>query len=197
MNYKEIRDRIRDLGFVTDSEIESIDEAGTLIPNAINNAISEINRTICPLIGKYEFVQDGTETDLLYYDMEELTKVGNVVKFLELAEPPVMHGTGVYKRFSQYEVERDKIVIIDGSIAGNFKIFYRKQHSQFDENTLDGVECELPLKCHDLIPLLASYYIWQDDDVSKAAVYYNMYLDEKANFVNEIKPKFKIMGGGI
>ena len=195
MNYKEIKDKIRDLGFVEDAELEAL---GEVIPNSINNAISEINRSVCPLIGKQEFEQDGEDDELLYYDIEDLTKVGDVVKFLEFADNPVMYGTGVYKRFTNYEVEQDKIIIIDGKISGNFRVFYRKQHGQFNENTLDGVECELPLKCQDLIPLLASYYVWQDDDPQKAAIYYNMYLESKNSFLaRENKPRFKIMGGGI
>ena len=35
-----------------------------------------------------------------------------------------------------------------------------------------------------MIPLLASYYVWLDDDVEKAVYYYNMYDNERNNIIN-------------
>ena len=57
MNYGELKDQIRDMGFSDDAEIE---EFGELIPNSINRAIEEINLNVAPIIETYEIEQDGT-----------------------------------------------------------------------------------------------------------------------------------------
>ena len=41
--------------------------------------------------------------------------------------------------------------------------------------TKDTFEIELPEKVIDLVPLLMAHYVWLDDDVAKATMYYNEY----------------------
>lgn len=195
MNYGQLKNEIRDLGFSEDVEIT---EFGEIVPHSINRAITEINLTVCPITETYLIEQDGNEADLLYYDMEELTKENNVVKFLEFTDTPVMYGTGVYRKFSDYEIEQEKILIIDGSTAGKFKVFYKKAHDPFGIDSEDSVELPLPLKAHHLVPLLASYYIWLEDEKAKAVDYYNQYekLSQKLT-EGRTDNRIRILSGGI
>lgn len=57
----------------------------------------------------------------------------------------------------------------------------------------------LPDKCIYLIPLLASYYVWLDDDVEKAVYYYNMYDSELSKLLDTIKSRNGkvVMYGGL
>lgn len=153
---------------------------------------------MCPIIATYLIEQDGSDNELLYYDIEELTKEDDTVKFLEFAETPIMYGTNVYKKFSDYEIEQEKILILDGSIEGNFKVFYKKAHEPFTLDSEDSVELPLPLKAHHLVPLLSSYYIWLEDEKSKAVDYYNQYekLSQKLT-ENSLRNRAKILSGGI
>jgi hypothetical protein len=43
------------------------------------------------------------------------------------------------------------------------------------ETTSDTFEIELPDKVVDLVPLLMAHYVWLDDDLTKATMYYNEY----------------------
>lgn len=194
MNYGELKEQIRDLGFAEDEEL---DEFGDVVPNGINRAITEINLTVVPNVGTYIIEQDGTEDGILYYDMDELT-ADDMSRFLEFADIPVMVGDGEYKRFNDFEIENDKILVIDGSIKGRFKIFYKKAHTPFTVETSDDTELELPLKAHHLVPLLASYYIWLEDEKAKAVDYYNQY-DKLVQEIksNAAKPRARILSGGM
>ena len=147
-------------------------------------------------LGKSNLI--GTDNELLYYDMEELTKENDVVKFLEFADTPVMYGTDVYKKFADYEIERDTILIIDGSTSGKFKVFYKRAHDPFTTDSDDSVELPLPLKAHHLVPLLASYYIWLEDEKAKAVDYYNQYekLSQKLT-EGRTDNRIRILSGGI
>lgn len=196
MNYGELKAQIRDLGFAEDAEIDEFDE---VVPNAINRAITEINLIVAPNVGTYKFEQDGTESDLLYYDMEELTAdEDGTVRFLEFTDTPVMVGPAVYKQYNDFEIENDKVIIMNGSVDGSFKVFYKRAHTPFTLDSEDSAPIELPLKVHHLVPLLASYYIWMEDENAKAVSYYNQY----ERLVQEIKagaekPRARIMSGGI
>lgn len=196
MNYGELKAQIRDLGFAEDAEIDEFDE---VVPNAINRAITEINLIVTPNVGTYKFEQDGTESALLHYDMEELTAdESGTVRFLEFADTPVMVGPTVYKQYNDFEVENDKVLIMDGSVKGSFKVFYKRAHTPFTLDSEDSAPIELPLKVHHLVPLLASYYIWMEDENAKAVAYYNQYerLVQEIKMAAE-KPRARIMSGGI
>ena len=64
--------------------------------------------------------------------------------------------------------------------------------------TSDNTEVELPLKAHHLVPLLASYYIWLEDEKAKAVDYYNQY-DKLVQEIksNAAKPRARILSGGM
>ncbi len=195
MNYGQLKSEIRDLGFSEDAEIA---EFADIVPNSINRAITEINLTVCPITGVYQIEQDGTDNELLYYDMEELTKENDVVKFLEFADTPVMYGTDVYKKFADYEIEQDRILIIDGSTSGKFKVFYKKAHEPFTTASDDSIELPLPLKAHHLVPLLASYYIWLEDEKAKAVDYYNQYEKLSQKLIEgQADKRVRILSGGM
>ena len=53
-----------------------------------------------------------------------------------------------------------------------------------DDSFLFGADMGLPDAVLYMIPLLASYYVWLDDDVEKAVYYYNMYDNERNNIIN-------------
>lgn len=195
MKYEQVKRELINFGFADESELE---EFGTIVTDAINRAITEINLTVAPIIGTYEIEQDGTEEDILYYDMPSLTKRNGVVNFLEFADTPVKIGTDVYRKFSNYEIENGDTLVLDGRIAGTFRVFYKKAHTTITQETADDTELELPLKAHILVPLLAAYYVWMEDEKTKAVDYYNQYEKLSQHVLSEsLKPRMTILNGGI
>ena len=51
------------------------------------------------------------------------------------------------------------------------------------DQTPDGYELEFEADAAELIPLLASFYLWQDEDERKAVRYRNDYEDLKAQLL--------------
>lgn len=195
MKYEQLKRELINLGFADESELE---EFGTIVTDAINRAITEINLTVAPIIGTYEIEQDGTEEDIMYYNMPSLTQNNGVVDFLEFADTPIKIGTDVYRKFSNYEIENDDTLVLDGRVAGTFKVFYKKAHTPITEETPNDTELELPLKAHVLVPLLAAYYVWLEDEKSKAVDYYNQYEKLSQHILSESrKPRMTILSGGI
>lgn len=192
MNYGQLKENIVNLGF---ADTEELEELGTVVTDSINRAIKEINLNYSPIISKYTIEQDGSIDGLLSYSMP--------YDFLKFADVPVKQviSDGVYQRFDNYEIDdSDNSVLIDGSYVGTFALCYVSEHDEFTLETPDDEDIPLPLKTHHLVPLLASYYVWLDDDMTKAEKYYENYQQEVIALTqdkNKPRVRFSTKWGGI
>lgn len=207
MNYAEFKQNLISLGFAEESDYEEFEDLGYTY-TAINQATAEIN-TLFPCLATYDLEVDNSEEGYLYVKMPDIDK-----GFLAFADPMVLVAknekteTGYaevsyYKPFGAYKIENTDTIVLDASdVHGNtndnnlywtFRIFYEKQPTQIGPGTADDFVFELPLRVHHLIPLLASYYLWLDDEPSKAAQYYNLY-EQARNLVisKDNKPSARV-----
>ena len=199
MTYQELINEIRDLGFSDDSEIEEFAEAGLLF-SAINRAITRINLELYPIIEKYEFDISDDDTGYLYITMTDIDDL-----FLDFADTPVLFergGADFYTKFADYEIEADNTLVINADKhKGSFRVFYKVAHDTFTGKTSQLKEdLPLQLKVHHLVPLLASYYVWNEDEPTKAAQYLNLFESEKAELKEQAlarKFKVRVVSGGL
>lgn len=199
MTYQELINEIRDLGFSDDSEIEEFAEAGLLF-SAINRAITRINLELYPIIEKYEFDISDDDTGYLYITMTDIDDL-----FLDFADMPVLFerdGANFYTKFGDYEIESDNTLVINADKnKGSFRVFYKVAHDTFTGKTSQLKEdLPLQLKVHHLVPLLASYYVWNEDEPTKAAQYLNLFESEKAELKEQAlarKFKVRVVSGGL
>ena len=199
MTYQELINEIRDLGFSDDSEIEEFAEAG-LLYSAINRAITRINLELYPIIEKYEFDISDDDTGYLYITMTDIDDL-----FLDFADMPVLFerdGADFYTKFADYEIEADNTLVINADKnKGSFRVFYKVAHDTFTGKTSQLKEdLPLQLKVHHLVPLLASYYVWNEDEPTKAAQYLNLFESEKAELKEQAlarKFKVRVVSGGF
>lgn len=198
MTYEQLIAHVRDLGFGEDSEIQGFDE---VVPNAINLAIAKINLEVpgsAPRNSEYDFSVDEADEETIYIDMEDIDE-----DFMEFAETPMLYskeGSSFYLRFNNFDIINESTIVLDETeYAGDFRVLYKVSHERFT-GTPAQLREELPLarKVHEIVPLLVAYFVWLDDEPSKAAQYYNMYeaaieaIKEKAN-----QPKGRVLEGGI
>lgn len=199
MTYQELINEIRDLGFSDDSEIEEFAEAG-LLYSAINRAITRINLELYPIIEKYEFDISDDDAGYLYITMTDIDDL-----FLDFADTPVLFerdGADFYTKFADYEIEADNTLVINADKnKGSFRVFYKVAHDTFTGKTSQLKEdLPLQLKVHHLVPLLASYYVWNEDEPTKAAQYLNLFESEKAELKEQAlarKFKVRVVSGGL
>ena len=190
MNFGEIKQNLISLGFAEESDLEEYNDLGYTY-DAVNRAISELNENF-PYIATFEFEIDSDDTGIYIVDMADRDG------FLELAkDTPVVfeeNGEEVFRPFGDYEVKMGRVLHINANNnKGSFRIYYNKLCTQVNKDTPDTFVPELPLKVHHLIPLLASYYLWLDDDVAKASTYYNMYEQTSAVVMSkETQPRMRV-----
>ena len=190
MNYGQIKQNLISLGFAEESDYQEFEDLGYTY-DCINRAIDQIEN-LFPYIAKYEFEIDESDTGILYVDMTDRTG------FLGLAETPVVFevdGEETFRKFGDYQIEMGHTIVIKADdYAGMFRIYYNKQCTDITDTTSDAYVPELPNKVHHLVPLLAAYYLWLDDDAAKAAQYYNMYESELALVMQkENAPRMRVV----
>ena len=194
MNYGEIKHNLISLVFGETSDLEEVEELGYLY-DAVNRAISQIGVQF-PYIDKYEFdidLADAEDGDFIYIDMTDVDE-----RFLEFADTPVLfekNGKSMFTRFSSYDIETDSTIVIDPSgNDGSYRIYYKKKCEDFTESTEDTDSPELPLKAHFLIPPLAAYWLWLDDDDQKATQYLNIYEQNTTSLIEKMnKPTARVV----
>lgn len=191
MNLGELIKEVRDLGFEEDETLEEESYRSVLI-TALNRALKDIAGTM-PVVRRYEFEQDGTETGIKRYDMMELTAELGVKKFFDFDEVPVRESDS-YDRFNDFEIEEGHIIVMDASLKGKYTVFYRLAPTKLTVDSTDEQELDVNLKAEHLLPLLVSYYVWLDDDVTKAQEYKANYEMGKAE-LSKSKARMTIRGG--
>lgn len=186
MNYGELKHNLISLGFAEEADLEEYEDLGYLY-DAVNRAIDDIT-VFFPYVAKYEIDIDEDDTDMLYIDMTEQKG------FLRLGETPVLferNGTEYFKKFTDYDTENNEttLVINPSGNEGSYRIYYEKQCTPINSNTPDTFELEFPLVAHSLVPLLAAYYLWLDDEEQKATMYNNLYEQKLAQLLAKKKTK--------
>lgn len=192
MNYGELKKHIKALAFEEEDTISEYEE-NDVIPTAINRAISIIGKKI-PIMSTYEFTQDGTDTDYQTYDFSTLTN-----DFLTFAKHPVRIDDGEKcEPFGNYLEWDYHTIKVPGSASGTFIVQYRAKPASYEAG-MEDVEIPLePITHEDLLPLLCAYFVWIDDDATKAAQYYNLYLEVLDDVMGVLKkPRVRLLEGGI
>lgn len=176
MNYGEVKSHIQSLGF---EDSAAMAEYQDIIINSINRALNIINTTVKPVISEYSHTQDGTGTGLTELDMGTL-----VNNFERLDGQVIKTYDGSKTVFNDYSVEQDRIYF-SAAEPGVFLFPYRIKITEVTVSTQDSEELTISYSVEQLLPLLASYFVWIDDDVEKATIYQNMYDDLKAQILQK------------
>ena len=159
--WSDIKSEIINTGFETSTAYE---KNKSRIIEAVNRAVLDI-AGFMP-INKVHTVSQEAST---MYDLSEL-----IPDMLSFADKVYKAGTVDPAVWKSATLER---ILIEGS--GDFDIYYHKKPNVVDETSADDFTFGLHPEAMNLVPLLASFYVWLDDDAQKATMYQNMYDSAK------------------
>lgn len=196
MKFKQCKQELIDLGF---GDSYDLVEYKDIVLSSINRAMKEINYDF-PIKDIYTFEQTGDEEGLETLDLLELTKGTyrgeEEYVFNTLIDVPIRIVDNKITKFNNYLFEIDRYLRIDKAIKGQFSFYYTRRTREVDISTDDNEYLTINYKAEKMLPLLASYYLWLDDDETKATQYFNQYQDIKSSLLSAvITPKATI--GGI
>lgn len=128
-------------------------------------------------------------------------EIKNSIRDLGFEEDSTMNE---YQSIVINAVNRAINVIYYTIVIANYQWFVSEMEEEPEEpkiittNTKDEEVILLPNNVIQLVPLLASYYVWLDDDIVKATMYKNEYEDYKENLMNTMsRPKLIWHGKGV
>lgn len=195
MQYIDLLHEIRDLGFEDD---QVFSEYNSIIRNAITRACRFIATIIKAPTGviPLDLTDDTVYTDTGRYDLAELSKDddGNV-RFDSVDRIVEATDTGG-KTFLRYDIEQDKVLVLDPSIRTKLTVYYNERILPLPSDVSDSYEIQVVYPCEPLVALLAAHYVWLDDDERKAIIYWNEFDQLRAEIeAKAFKLKGRIVGG--
>lgn len=82
---------------------------------------------------------------------------------------------GTVSVISDFDIIDRHIIRLSSDAMADYTIYYKKEYTHITEQTPGDMEMQLDSDLHVLIPLLAAFYVWQDDEQRKADKMYNDY----------------------
>ena len=127
------------------------------------------------------------------YDLAELTKENDKVIFDEIDRIVENTEKGI-RTFNDYELEQDKILILDPKLDKSLTVFFKKRILPITADTPSATELPIEYVCEPLLGLLTAHYVWLDDDERKAVMYWNEFDQLRNEIIGRImKPRARIV----
>ncbi len=165
------------LMFLEPREYEGYEQA---IIEAANYALVVLAEEF-PNKATYDITQSATDEEgMNEYDLAQLTNPGGENTFLGFVEDaPVLvrKASGSWQEADGAQILLDRVLFLPKSAAGLFRVVYKKALRRIDESTAEDYAFELCAAANNLLPLLMAYRVFKDDDMAKAAQYYNEFRD--------------------
>lgn len=192
MLLSEVKNQILSLGFEDVTVLSGTDYQG-YFRDGINKALTFISADF-PVVGRYEVTVTGSD-EIEEFDLADNTDFASLIEAKIKKE---VEGVIRLMPFSDFQLVQDSIVYVSAGVEGDITFYYRTRPTLITTSTPDNTVMTVNYKAEQLLPLLASYYIWNDDDPEKAAKWMNEYEDKK-NLILARTPRFKTLTftGGI
>lgn len=172
MTFGELKDEIFALNWESGG---SYDGDRKLICFAVNRAIGIISSEVRPILGELLIKQAGAgrggRDGYIRYRLRELTKYGEISRFRAVAD--VYFDSG--ETLVGYKLEGISVLCVPCTYKGDIRVVYSMAYTPVTVTTQDSFAIELDEEVCVLVPLLAAYFVWLDDDRSRAQEYYNQY----------------------
>lgn len=172
MNLKYVKEEIYNLGFSSPEDVED-----SIVLQAINRAVDTIANTVRPIVRSHTIIcTDIYETIFNFRDIAAINEEKFVAfeKIYENTEDGLLP-TANARVINHYTLQAKP--------GGEYVVFYKIMPEVVTDKTPDEFEFELDFDLHVLIPLLAAFYVWQDDEERKADKLYNDYETKRNDIV--------------
>ena len=195
MQYQDLKNEIRDLGFEDDTVFS---EYQSIIDNAITRAcrliatIIKAPTGVIPLDLTDETVYDESGR----YDLAELSKDDNGNVLFDSVDRIVETTENGERSFLRYDMVEDKVLVLNPKIKADLTIYYNQRILPVGSDTSDTYEIQVVYPCEPLVALLTAHYVWLDDDERKAILYWNEFDQLRQEIeAKAFKLKGRVIGG--
>ncbi len=134
-------------------------------------------------------------SDNVFYNFKEIAQAKGEV-FLSFADK--FKENGGFKPVSNFDIIDRYTLRLPADDTTEYTIYYNKLYTPITEQTELDTEMELDEDLHILIPLLAAFYVWQDDEERKADKWYNDYETKRNDIIQKSRENrvvARVIGG--
>lgn len=183
LTWQDLKDSVRKLCFLTQSEYAGYDEA---ITEAANYALVDMAKDF-PLTEIYTFTRESEDSSgYETYDLLNLTMEDMRFTFLGVCErdPVIRIGSDGLIETPEYALLADRFLLIPKKACGTYKVMYKKDPERITAQTSNDYVIPYASCAANLLPLLMAWRVLKDDDERKASMYYNEYINGKDSLKN-------------
>lgn len=126
--------------------------------------------------------------EYIRYNLKELTAVNNIpvfVDFVEIIKESNTTNDETYVNIKNFKIEQNCILVLDGMDKAEYSVFYKRNFILFTEETSDDFLIELDFEIENALPFLAAWYVFRDDEESKAVDWKNEAEDILARYAQK------------
>ena len=163
--------------FLEDNEYDEYDESILL---GINHGLLDL-ANLFPIKAQYEINQTAsTDEGENEYDIRTLTQENGVNRFIRFADPALLVvSEGDTSVAFDYKIIADRYLHIKKNYGGTFKVQYYRFPMEVTDSTNDNYVFDIDSEAANLLPLYATWWAMQDDDIQTATIAYNEYQEAK------------------
>ena len=163
--------------FLEDNEYDEYDESILL---GINHGLLDL-ANLFPIKAQYEINQTAsTDEGENEYDIRTLTQENGVNRFIRFANPALLVVSGGDTSVAfDYKIIADRYLHIKKNYGGTFKVQYYRFPMEVTDSTNDNYVFDIDSEAANLLPLYATWWAMQDDDIQTATIAYNEYQEAK------------------
>ncbi len=163
--------------FLEDNEYDEYDESILL---GINHGLLDL-ANLFPIKAQYEITQTAsTDEGENEYDIRTLTQENGVNRFIRFADPALLVVSGGDTSVAfDYKIIADRYLHIKKNYGGTFKVQYYRFPMEVTDSTNDNYVFDIDSEAANLLPLYATWWAMQDDDIQTATIAYNEYQEAK------------------
>ena len=203
MDLNTLRNEIRDLGFEDDTIFNDVIFSNTFL-SSVTRALKMIANTVKPPLAMFDLELNDTGR----YDLSELTKDENGNVTFDRLEKIVLNDSEGIQSYGSYDIELGKILILNPKLKKDWKrenpkegeseyrysltLIYRQRIPTITNDFVGDLPVEY--SCEPLLGLLTAYFVWLDDDPTKATLYWNNFDSAKNEILGFLeKPTGRII----
>ena len=155
------------------------------MPGKANEALQQLASVGRPLLKQfcirlaYGAEQESAEAQLTIPTTDGYYKIDltEYIPRFRAMDRLLLDAGGAYGEAEEWAMEGDSILVLPGTLAGVYTLWYMAYPQTIEVTTADETEIDLPHEAAVLVPLYMAAELYKEDDLSMATVFRNEYED--------------------
>lgn len=176
------------------------------MPGKANEALQQLALVGRPLLKRFTItvalgVEEESSADSLTLPAMDTGRyhlsLGTVIPRFRCMDQLMLDSAGVYDRAEDWSMEGDDVLVLPGSTAGVYTLWYAAYPQTIKATTEDSEVLDCPPEAAVLIPLYIAAELYKEDELAMATMFRNEFEDGLEKLRQAYRDSGRIYRGGI